>query len=43
MKLHHFSVHDIPRRRFIELTMKGGLAVAATPTFRVAEMQIGSR
>ena len=31
MKLHHFSVHDIPRRRFIELTMKGGLAVAATP------------
>jgi len=31
MKLNHFSVHDIPRRRFIELTMKGGLAVAATP------------
>ncbi len=26
-----FSVRDIPRRRFLELTMKGGLAVAATP------------
>lgn len=31
MKLNHFSVHDIPRRRFLELTMKGGLAVAVTP------------
>jgi len=31
MKFHHFSVHDIPRRRFIELTMKGGMAVAVTP------------
>ena len=31
MKQHHFSVHDIPRRRFLELTMKGGLAVAVTP------------
>jgi TldD protein len=31
MKVNHFSVHDIPRRRFLELTMKGGLAVAVTP------------
>jgi TldD protein len=31
MKLQRFSVHDIPRRRFLELTMKGGVAVAATP------------
>jgi TldD protein len=31
MKLQHFSVQDIPRRRFLELTMKGSLAVAATP------------
>jgi TldD protein len=31
MKLNHFSVHDIPRRRFLELTMKSGLAVAITP------------
>lgn len=31
MKFHHFSVHDIPRRRFLELTMKGGMAMAVTP------------
>jgi TldD protein len=31
MKFQHFSVQDIPRRRFLELTMKGSLAVAATP------------
>lgn len=31
MKLNQFSVRDIPRRRFLELTMKGGLAVAVTP------------
>jgi len=31
MKLNQFSVRDIPRRRFLELTMKGGLAIAATP------------
>ncbi len=31
MKLHQFSVRDIPRRRFLELTMKGGIAVAVTP------------
>jgi TldD protein len=27
-----FSVEDIPRRRFLELSLKGGLALAATPT-----------
>ena len=26
-----FSVRDIPRRRFLELSMKGGIAIAATP------------
>jgi len=31
MKLNRFFVRDIPRRRFLELTMKGGLAVAVTP------------
>lgn len=31
MKLQQFSVRDIPRRRFLELTMKGGVAVAVTP------------
>lgn len=31
MRLHQFSVRDIPRRRFLGLTAKGGLAVALTP------------
>src|SRR5512136_713707 len=26
-----YSVDDIPRRRFLELSLKGGLALAATP------------
>jgi len=26
-----FSVEDIPRRKFPELSLKGGLALAATP------------
>lgn len=31
MKIEKHSVRDIPRRRFLELTLKGGLFVAATP------------
>jgi TldD protein len=31
MKKEEYSVRDIPRRRFIELSMKGGLLIAATP------------
>ncbi len=31
MRFQQFSVRDIPRRRFLGLTMKGGLAVAVTP------------
>lgn len=31
MRLQQFSVRDIPRRRFLGLTAKGGLAVALTP------------
>ena len=31
MKMEEHSVRDIPRRRFLELSMKGGLLVAATP------------
>ncbi|MDP4221903.1 MAG: TldD/PmbA family protein [Bacteroidota bacterium] len=27
-----YNVRDIPRRRFLELSMKGGLLIAATPT-----------
>ena len=26
-----FSVEDIPRRKFLELGLKGGIALAATP------------
>lgn len=28
----HYSVEDIPRRKFLELGLKGGIALAATPT-----------
>ncbi|HLN55825.1 MAG TPA: TldD/PmbA family protein [Bacteroidales bacterium] len=31
MKIEKYSVRDIPRRRFLELTLKGGLFIAATP------------
>lgn len=31
MEIKKYSVRDIPRRRFLELSMKGGLLVAATP------------
>lgn len=31
MKMEKLSVRDIPRRRFLELSMKGGLLIAATP------------
>jgi TldD protein len=31
MKIEKYSVRDIPRRRFLELSMKGGLLIAATP------------
>ncbi len=31
MKIKEYSVRDIPRRRFLELSMKGGLLIAATP------------
>ena len=31
MTLDNFSVRDMPRRRFLELSLKGGLAIAATP------------
>lgn len=31
MRLNQFSVRDIPRRRFLGMTVKGGLAVAVTP------------
>ncbi len=31
MRKEEFSVRDIPRRRFLELSMKGGLLIAATP------------
>jgi TldD protein len=31
MRKEEFSVSDIPRRRFLELSMKGGLLIAATP------------
>lgn len=31
MKIEKHGVRDIPRRRFLELSMKGGLLVAATP------------
>lgn len=31
MKTEQFTIRDIPRRRFLGLTMKGGLAVAVTP------------
>jgi TldD protein len=29
----HFSVHDIPRRKFLGLGVKGGLALVAAPAF----------
>ena len=31
MNHQHYSVADIPRRKFLELSLKGGVAVAATP------------
>ena len=31
MKLKGYFVEDIPRRKFLELSLKGGLAIAATP------------
>jgi TldD protein len=31
MKIEKLTVRDIPRRRFLELSMKGGLLIAATP------------
>jgi TldD protein len=31
MKMGKFAVRDIPRRRFLELSAKGGLLIAATP------------
>jgi TldD protein len=31
MKMEKHSVRDIPRRKFLEISMKGGLVVAATP------------
>ena len=31
MKWHVYSVEDIPRRKFLELSLKGGVAMAATP------------
>jgi TldD protein len=31
MSFKHYSVEDIPRRKFLELSLKGGLAMAATP------------
>ncbi|HEX2694728.1 MAG TPA: hypothetical protein VHP61_03170 [Acidobacteriota bacterium] len=34
-------VTDIPRRKFLELGLKGGFAAVAAPTFRVKLMQIG--
>ena len=32
MKSDHYFVEDIPRRDFLKTTLKGGMAVAATPT-----------
>ena len=32
MKLDHYFVEDIPRRDFLKTTIKGGVAIAATPT-----------
>ncbi len=31
MKIEKYSASDIPRRKFLELSMKGGLLIAATP------------
>jgi len=31
MPVHHWVVGDVPRRRFLELGLKGGLALAASP------------
>jgi TldD protein len=31
MKIEKHAVRDIPRRKFLELSMKGGLLIAATP------------
>jgi TldD protein len=31
MKIEEHSIRDIPRRRFLELSMKGGLLIAASP------------
>jgi TldD protein len=44
MKIEEFSVRDIPRRRFLELSVKGGLLIAATPAIltRLAACSDGS-
>jgi len=44
MKIEKISVRDIPRRRFLELSMKGGLLIAATPALlaRLTSCQRGS-
>ncbi len=34
-------VEDIPRRKFLELSLKGGVALVATPTFQITLLQIG--
>ncbi len=42
MRIQQFSVRDIPRRRFLGLTMKGGLAVAVTPALLTQLTSCGS-
>jgi hypothetical protein len=41
MTLPRSFIMDIPRRKFLELGLMGGLAALATPTFRIKLMQIG--
>ncbi len=36
MKIEKHTVRDIPRRRFLELSMKGGLLIAATPALLIS-------
>ncbi|HEX2974449.1 MAG TPA: hypothetical protein VHO68_00810, partial [Bacteroidales bacterium] len=31
MKIEKHTVRDIPRRKFLEMSLKGGLLIAATP------------
>ena len=44
MKIREYNVRDIPRRKFLELSMKGGLLIAATPALltRLASCQKGA-